>query len=218
MPTIEQIRAARALIGWSQGDLAEHAGLSQTGIARIENGTNHPNSTTLDKIRDAFDKADVEFIDDTGVTKRPEGKVTTLYGHEGFVTFLKDVYETLKETDDRMVVVNNVSEDQFLKWEEDYAETHEQRMASLEARYKIIVEEGDSNFTASQYAEYRWVPSQSFSNISYYIYANVAALIYFTEEDVKVYTIQSKAIADFFREEFDKTWRSASTPITKKTA
>ena len=50
MPTIEQIRAARALLDWSQSDLADKAGLSQTGIARIENGTNQPNSSTLEKI------------------------------------------------------------------------------------------------------------------------------------------------------------------------
>ena len=54
MPTIEQIRAARALLGWSQSDLADRADLSQTGIARIENGTNKPNSKTLEKIKAAL--------------------------------------------------------------------------------------------------------------------------------------------------------------------
>ncbi len=209
MPTVEQIRAARALIGWSQGELAVHSGLSQTGIARIENGTNHPNSSTIEKIVSAFDRADIEFIDTTGVKKRPEGKVNVLYGHDGFRAFLEDVYETLKEKTDRTVVVNNVSEDQFLKWEKDYAKLHEQRMASIKARFKIIVKEGDPNFTASDYAEYRSVPSQNFSNISYYIYANVAALIYFTEDNVKVYTIHSDAIANFFKEEFNKAWENA---------
>lgn len=212
MPTIEQIRAARALVGWSQGELADHSGLSQTGIARIENGTNQPNSSTIEKIITAFDKADIEFIDTTGVKKRPEGKVTVLHGHNGFRTFLEGVYETLKEKTDRSVVVNNVSEDQFLKWEKDYAKLHEQRMASIKAHYRIIVEKGDSNFTASDYAEYRCVPSQNFSNISYYIYANITALIYFTEDNVKVYTIHSDAIADFFREEFNKAWESAKSP------
>ena len=36
MPTIEQIRAARALLGWSQSDLADRADLSQTGIALFD--------------------------------------------------------------------------------------------------------------------------------------------------------------------------------------
>jgi len=209
MPTVEQIRAARALIGWSQRELANNSSLSQTGIARIENGTNQPNASTLEKIIKAFDKNGVEFIDTTGVKKRPEGKVTVLYGHDGFQTFLEEAYETLKGKADRTVVVNNVSENQFLKWEKDYAQLHEQRMRSIDARYKIIVEKGDSNFTASDYAQYRCVHSQNFSNISYYIYANVAALIYFTEDNVKIYTIQSNAIADFFREEFNKTWENA---------
>ena len=93
MPTVEQIRAARALIGWSQGDLADHAGLSQTGIARIENGTNHPNSTTIEKIRSAFERVNVEFLDDSGVRKR-SGQVQMLRGVQGIRQFFNELYNT----------------------------------------------------------------------------------------------------------------------------
>ena len=95
MATIEQIRAARALLDWSQSDLADHAGLSQTGIARIENGTNKPNSNTLNKILTAFEIADIEFIGTTGVRKKT-GEIKTLKGEEGFRSFMDDVYETAK--------------------------------------------------------------------------------------------------------------------------
>lgn len=209
MPTIEQIRAARALLGWSQHDLADKASLSQTGIARIENGTNQPNSKTIQKIESAFDIADVEFIDTSGVKKRPEGRVTSFNGHEGFINFLENVYETLKLENSPEVVVNNVSEDDFLKWEKEYAKTHQNRMFEIKAKYKIIVEEGDTNFTASEYAEYKWIPANAFSSISYYIYADVAALIDFSEDNVHVYSIHSEAVANFFREEFNRTWKIA---------
>ena len=59
--------------------MAEYADLSQTGIARIENGTNKPNSTTLNKIMTAFEQADIEFIGDTGVKKRTS-EIRTLRG------------------------------------------------------------------------------------------------------------------------------------------
>lgn len=217
MPTIEQIRAARALLGWSQHDLAEKADLSQTGIARIENGTNQPNTKTIEKIKAAFDAADIEFIDNSGVKTKPEGRVNIYSGHAGFVEFLENVYEVLgKHPDNKEVLVNNVSEDEFLKWEGDYANTHQARMRQLNARFKIVIQEGDNNFTAEQYAQYKWIPNSVFSTISFYIYTDNTALINFEEKNVTVYVIKSKAIADFYREEFEKVWRKALTPPNQK--
>ena len=213
MPTIEQIRAARALLDWSQSDLAEHSGLSQTGIARIENGTNQPNSRTLAKIEEAFDKASIEFIGERGVQRRSD-EVKMLRGHKGFVEFLNDVYNvTRTNTKNLDVVVNNVAEAQFLKWERDFADVHETRMRETGARYKIIVEEGDKNFTASKYAEYKWVKSDLFSSISYYIYGDRTALIDFSEDDVLVFIINSETVANFYRTEFERVWAKATTPV-----
>jgi transcriptional regulator with XRE-family HTH domain len=90
MLTIDQIRAARALLDWSQQDLAEHADLSQTGIARIENKTNKPNSKTLQKIESAFDRADIEFIGTSGLRKR-RGQIRTLKGAEGLEELTEEI-------------------------------------------------------------------------------------------------------------------------------
>lgn len=62
MITIDQIRAGRAWLGMSQDDLAKAAGLSQTGIARIETGVNTPHSGTLEKIKAALEERGIEFI------------------------------------------------------------------------------------------------------------------------------------------------------------
>jgi transcriptional regulator with XRE-family HTH domain len=209
MPTIEQIRAARALLDWSQSDLADHAGLSQTGIARIENGTNQPNTSTLEKIRAAFLSAGIEFLGTRGVQQRTN-EVKVLHGHQGFIEFLNDVYAvvTLGEKN-KEIVVNNVSEDLFLFWEKDFAHVHQARMEAAGAKYRIIVEEGDKNFTASKYAQYRFIPSEFFQSISYYIYGDRSALIDFSKQEVTVYIIQSSAIADFYREEFNRVWERA---------
>src|SRR5262245_33186697 len=116
MPTIEQIRAARALLDWSQSDLAHHAGLSQTGIARIENGANQPNSQTLHKIQTAFENADIEFLGDSGLRKRT-GEIKVLKGKTGFAQFRQEVLEEARKgnTD---ICVSNVDERLFDKWGE----------------------------------------------------------------------------------------------------
>ena len=73
-PTIPQIRCARALLDWGQTDLARHVGMSQTAIARLENGTTSPGSPTLEKIKAAFEKNGICFMGDSGVKREPNLK------------------------------------------------------------------------------------------------------------------------------------------------
>jgi transcriptional regulator with XRE-family HTH domain len=61
--TAAQIRAARALIGWKQTDLAAAAGVSEIAIKNIERGSSDPRASTLAAIQGAFDRAGVVFLD-----------------------------------------------------------------------------------------------------------------------------------------------------------
>ena len=51
-----QIRAARALIGWQQKDLAVQAGISEMTIKNIEQGRTDPRSSSLTAIQKALDE------------------------------------------------------------------------------------------------------------------------------------------------------------------
>ena len=68
MVTIRQVKAARALLGWSQSDLAHHSSVSEPTIARLESaeGDMAGRANTIEKIRTAIEKADIEFIDENG--------------------------------------------------------------------------------------------------------------------------------------------------------
>lgn len=211
MPTIEQIRAARALLGWSQGDLAERAGLSQTGIARIENGTNQPNSQTLAKICGAFDKADVEFIAETGVKKRTS-EVRTLYGVEGFKEFLDDVYSVAK-TEGGAICLHNANPDNWGKWlDKEWWEYHSNRMSDLGNRIsaRITCEEGTRNFISSEFAEYRWIPSDMFNDQSVYAYGDRLAFVNFGETSLSINVLKNKAFSLGFVALFDIAWKNAA--------
>ena len=68
MITTRQVKAARALIGWSQGDLAMRSGVSEPTIARLETvvGELGGREGTAQKIRTALEAAGIEFIDENG--------------------------------------------------------------------------------------------------------------------------------------------------------
>ena len=66
--SIRQIKAARALLGWSQEDLAKAANVSIPTIKRLEavDGPLRGRDETVDKIVFAILSAGVEIIDENG--------------------------------------------------------------------------------------------------------------------------------------------------------
>jgi transcriptional regulator with XRE-family HTH domain len=63
--TNRHIKAARALLGWSQQKLAEVSGVSEPTIARLEaaDGRLGGRVGTKDKLRSAFEDAGIEFLE-----------------------------------------------------------------------------------------------------------------------------------------------------------
>jgi DNA-binding XRE family transcriptional regulator len=58
-----QIRAGRALIGWTQVDLAKASGVSEITIKKIERAKSDPRISTIGAIQRAFDGAGIIFLD-----------------------------------------------------------------------------------------------------------------------------------------------------------
>jgi ribosome-binding protein aMBF1 (putative translation factor) len=63
MLTPAQVRAARALLRWSQTELALHSGVHVNPIKSFESEQSNPVWTTLSKLERALKKAGVVFID-----------------------------------------------------------------------------------------------------------------------------------------------------------
>lgn len=66
-----QCRAARALIGLSQGDVARAAGVSEKTLADFEREARQPYGRTIAAIRSALEAAGVRFTE-YGVELAPE--------------------------------------------------------------------------------------------------------------------------------------------------
>ncbi|AWM85506.1 helix-turn-helix transcriptional regulator [Microvirga sp. 17 mud 1-3] len=62
MVNAAQVRAARALLNWSQDDLASRANVSTRTLNYLEKGMRHPQKQTLKHIERAFAEAGVEFV------------------------------------------------------------------------------------------------------------------------------------------------------------
>jgi transcriptional regulator with XRE-family HTH domain len=80
--TTRQIKAARALLAWSQAELADRSGISEPTVARLEavDGELGGRGETTQKIREAIEAAGIDFIEENGggpgvrVRKRTKGQ------------------------------------------------------------------------------------------------------------------------------------------------
>jgi transcriptional regulator with XRE-family HTH domain len=207
MPTLDQIRAARALLNWSQTDLADRAGLSQTGIARIESGVNQPNTSTLDKIEAAFANAGIEFIADRGVERR-RADLKRYRGQKEFRAFFDDIYETARDMGGHICLFNGVPA-LLEKWlGSDWYAYHAERMKTIKTNFdfRVIVKEGERALIGKGFAQYRGFPQELFHEKTIYVYGNKIAFLTFTEDDVAVVVVDEADAADSFRILFNAAW------------
>jgi predicted transcriptional regulator len=68
MISVRQMKAARALLAWSQGDLAAASGVSEPTVARLESddGPIGGRAETGEKLVAALEKSGIEFIAENG--------------------------------------------------------------------------------------------------------------------------------------------------------
>ena len=59
--TFQQVKAARALLGWSQSRLAYRIGVSEKAISAFESGGQWGQPINLDFVRERLEAAGVEF-------------------------------------------------------------------------------------------------------------------------------------------------------------
>lgn len=212
MITRDQVRAARALLDWSLADLSERSGIGGQAISKFENGETDPLAKTVQKLQAVLEDAGIEFMDNDGL-RRKAGDVTVYRGHEGFTQFRKDVLNTAK-AGPLDICVSNVDERNFSRWGgADMNAKYREEMSKIDTvTCRIIVQEGDRNFVASGFAEYRWASAGDFGDVPFYIYGDKTAIIPFQEDELHIFIIHHALITKFYRQQFELNW-NRSNPI-----
>lgn len=205
-----QIRAARGLLDWTVAELGEKVGVGATTISAIETGRSAGSLEVLTAICYAFQSAGVIMTEDGGV-KPFRGSIQTYGGQMGFRSFIDDVYETSKNSDNPDICVTNTDEKLYDQWLGSYEPYHVNRMAALgHVKPRVLIKEGDLNPCRVEYVEYRCVPKHQFSDVSLYIYDCKSAFIEFLENDVVVTVVNNKAVTDSLRKMFEYVWSNMS--------
>lgn len=207
MVTVDQIRAARGLLNWSQRELGEKAGLSQVAIANIENGKVQATEGSATAIRQAFEGEGLEFIEG-GVRRRPDN-IEILRGPEAAMRIMDIVYETLLRAEDKEVLVNGVA---FTSASADLREAiarHVRRLQDSGLSERILVAEATSKKDIIGPPEWhRALPSEIFSaNTPYLIFGDFFAMVLMDKQETII--IRNASLAGHQRSQFEWLWKLA---------
>jgi len=213
MITGNQVRAARALLDLSQPQVAESTGISKNTIYNIEKGgAAVPGGESAFKLQTFFEGNGIDFLPNQGVQFRQDER--SYKGRAGIQQFFDDVYETAKSSGGQICLFNGVPH-LLVKWlGDEFYEMHSRRMVRIKNNFtfKIIVEEGDNQFIAAGFAEYRWFPRRKFSDQTVYIYGDKVAFFAFTPDSVDISVFSNPKLVKTQRVFFDLAWDAAKVP------
>jgi transcriptional regulator with XRE-family HTH domain len=205
-----QIRAARALLNWSQQDLAKTSGIAISSIKNIENDLTVARRDTLSAIQEAFEKAGVEFLPSAGVRLQMES-INVLKGTEALQSFFDDIYQTLRQSDGGEVLVSGVEEKTYDESDKKLVDMHLARMKALgNVSQKILSRAGDRHFTVP-YGEYRWVDAMHFAGTPFYVYGDKLAMLIW-QPSLHIIVLHYPQLVDAYRKQFFFQWERAEIP------
>lgn len=211
MISIQQIRGARAMLGWSQKQLADVAGISLRNIHNIEAGLVVPRLQTVKAIQHALEKAKIVFSDGCGVALKEEiFNVDWLEGTGSLEALVNDMIEGIRGGV-REILLCNTNERNWIKHStQDMKRRYDETMERTGARERCLIAYGDTIlFGKPEY--YRWLPEEYFGEVSYVVCGPLLVIIVW-EPILRIVRIRNEAITKSYRRHFEGLWKLSTVP------
>lgn len=207
--TPEQIRAARAMLNWSQAHLSDLVGMSKTSIVNIKAGRNSLGESNMLMLLDIFESAGLEFI--SGGVRWREEEINVLKGLEGIRKFLQLVYRTAS-TEGGSFLVYGVDEELFSKASNaaGIRDWYREKMKHIDnLSFKVIIKESDPNSFAADHCEYRRMPDDYIVDVApFYVMGDYLVHIIFHSEP-RFYLIKSQDLVKSYSALFEYLWTNS---------
>ena len=215
-----QIRAARALLNWSQTELCKQSGLGITTIRKLEGGNRNHNTETGNLVRETLEKAGIEFISPNGVRQK-DGLIGYIEGADSCERLFKEITRTvLEEGGD---VYFEFRSSKLMSWIASNKKGDFARLAQLgrTAPVKCLVVDTDNLANEIPGVETRLIGKLNFGTLSFVAYGRKLAMILIEPNSlIKFVVFDWPGFADFHSEHFKMHWSDAPLAFgkTKQTA
>ena len=208
-----QIRAARALLNWSQSDLARASQMANSSIKNIENENTSARKETIEQIRSAFENNGIEFLPGSGVKLKTD-VVTTVQGKAATAALFQSLYTTAHASADREILVLGLDEAFAAQYDGlGRLEEHNALLKRAGIKQKILVNEGTREFLGEPSC-YRQLPRERFGKTTpMYIFGDKVATHTGTLRR-RTIIIEDKSLAQLQRSIFHSLWNDARGPLS----
>lgn len=190
--SIEQIKAARALLRWTQKDLAENADLNDDQVQGFESGRSR-SLEVLEAINQAFIQQGLDFVDGGVIPRR-----ISSYTLDSYMDLLEDIERSLPEGGE---VLKHCADDRR-STPEIIAKLNRMRRAGIRERLTIS---DDNDFIIGDPKDYRQIPADYFTSSQEVMCIYLNKVAFFAND--KVLVIGSESLANVFRYQFEYWWR-----------
>jgi transcriptional regulator with XRE-family HTH domain len=202
-PTL--VRAARALLGWQQVDLAKAAGLSLTAVNNFERKIGLTRDNTILAIRNALEEGGVEFLSGGGLRHIEDVAAVGRFTGSDFIDrWTEDIMAAVRNSGDEIWTASTdealwfqpsvtTINDVYLEWAE-----------RLQLKLKTLVPVGEKILHRTRIT-YRTIPSEMIGRITYCVYSNRLAFVLWKKKQVIV--LRNNAVTETFRNQFNYFWR-----------
>jgi transcriptional regulator with XRE-family HTH domain len=206
MITIQQIRAARSLISWTQQELAKATGLSLAAINNLERGIGMPRVQTLLYVQQALERAGIEFTDGPGLRLRGEAfEYLHFEGKDAVMRQTQDIVMHVKK--DEFVWIFSSGEEMLAKHDREADRVYQQHVQSHNISERIIVPQHNKLFLSPP-SVYRWLPERSIGRTYWLLYGDRIAWILW-EKPRRAIIIHNPTLAETHRKQFEFMWEIA---------
>ena len=213
LASLAQIRAARALLNWTQGDLARAAKLSLAAVNNLERDASNPRLRTLTQIQSALEAHGVEFQNGPGVRLRGEVfNVTILDQGDVYSTLLVDVVNGCLAQKIPSACYMNVRDEDFVAANVEAFKDMARNLRRYGLKDRVLVMEGDANLMfAPDITHYRWLPKPLFGVSPFVLYGTKLAILLWGPP-VRAVVMESPSVAASYAQQFEFFWSQSTDP------
>lgn len=207
MISIRQIKAARALLGWTQSDLANKVGLSLKALNAIEQMSAMPRASTLAAIETALRESGVAFLEKDGVQMAGEAlAVTKLEGPEMMRLLTDDVLDVMAH-DKRLKLTLTPDLRVFELGDGLQRGRYDAAQQAINFKEKILVPDTSIGLQDTAHISYRKLPPDVIGTLTFIIYGDRHAVV--LPEQGECLITRSSTLCDAYRAQFEFLWSIA---------
>ena len=199
------VKAARALLGWQQTDLAKAAELSVAAIKNFESFPETTRERTALAIQNALEANGIEFLPSGGLRRIDDLAATFRFSGIDFIAdWSEDIYAAVRKQGDQILTV---STDESLWYQYSVQKVNDAYLVwaeKLGLKLKSLVPDGQRVLYRSR-RNYRAISPELIGKITYCVYADRVGFVLWKKKQVIV--LRNPHIAETFRNQFSYLWK-----------